>query len=239
MNTINRVLLFLLWVAFLLLATSCRSASAFPSEPTTQYLKTANDPASDDLSVRILDVLQDIERKTYRYDDLTRTAAFDAIARLRPNDEKLLGHVRTIAQMSLDRDRSYRQLWDYVAITGALDLLARVNDSRAGALNENRLTDPLLVFTATNNLHQLKSWTSTPKVVAAFLMSRELSSFSSEDLTLVSLLRFLSESPSTSVEVCALLQDYLRPPSNADGRAGEVLMLSIELRKRLGCRGAI
>jgi hypothetical protein len=216
----------------LLVNLGCFTVHSNSNDETAAFLANVENPDDPRLPPVIDRVLSDVEEGTFRYDDQVRKYAFDAI-RLLPRDIGIRKRVRLIAARPIPTGRSWHAVLEFVAVLGALGVLTELQDAEAVRLNQSRLTDPLLEYTAVGDLRLLRAWSATAEVEWSFKNFRHRPV--RDPATLASYLLFLAESPSTSTSICTDLVHSLPEIESCCPREHEI---AIDLVTRLSCSTA-
>jgi hypothetical protein len=144
-------------------------------------------------------VLSDIVSRAYRFDDIARREAFEAIIRLRLSE--VLPDTARVATMALTADPS-RRLLDVIAVAGGLRALAELRGPKAMAANVDALRVPDLRGFAIQNLTLLRAWCATRDVEQTFLQM-PISDSNGEEV--LNFLRFLDVTPRSTRHSCITL----------------------------------
>jgi hypothetical protein len=161
-------------------------------------------------------VLDDALRHEYRYGYYSRKNAFYAILEL--DLAEVTEPLREVAALPYEprslppnrvspeaKQRSYQNLLDFIAITGALDNLTLLRDRDALTLNLMQLKTPSIRGRAVANLQLLKAWDATGDV-RQMLIKTELTKAAFLDLRAAA--DFLANSPQASPMDCALIPKF-------------------------------
>jgi hypothetical protein len=215
----------------LFLSLGCSTLPRRSNAEVAWFLATVTDVNNPRLRGVIDNVLTDIERRTYVYDDQVRKYAFVAIGRLLQRDDSVRARIRLIARRTVVVGTSSNDGLEFVSVLGALTLLTQVRDGEAVLLNVARLDDPAFQQMAVDDLRYLKAWELTKDVERAFgkLYSRSRP----EAAVLASFLMFLDESPATSPSVCKLVMRSKREVASCCALG---LRAAIDLEARLECK---
>jgi hypothetical protein len=180
------------------------------------------------------EVLADILTRGYRFSGGQRKTAIEDIA-LR-DGVKSVAALRQIAKMRRSVESNH-ELADWLAIEAALVALTEMRDSKAVALNRQRLGDDLLRGIALSNLTDLKAWDATGDVETWFAtvpLRREEMHEISKAAT------FLSLSPWSRSVSCTAIERIRRAfpeclDSTSDYRCMDLDGSLIDLSRHLRC----
>jgi hypothetical protein len=230
---------YLIGLVALLAANACVAASLrpcnkrVPEELTMAWQR--RDPGASHL---VRQVLEDSLHKTYCYDISARDDAFDLI-----RDARLVGSMapllREVAEMDFKPARDYQQTWDLVSIRRSLDILTKIGDREAVALNGRRITsDTWLQSVAVKNLGRLEAWSYTGEIVKVL---SEIPLDEEHRDVVINTLAFLKEAPRATPAECSRFREVAVAyracfdEPDAAWRCGDLVHSMASLSERFHC----